>query len=234
MMPTSRRILGWVLTLLIAIGFGGCATTGRAGKGAGGQLVAEVTSEPAGLAVSFRGKPAGKTPFRRPIASLAEVSQFTAAQVEPATTERRFRVLGPDRVEVLIRTGTEPSALAKALGLSRVIVFDYSDATTFAVDRSDLEPTFEVLLSRQAELLTSAFSGLDIYVCGHTDATGQDDHNRVLSLRRAQAVSAFLATQGVDEARLRTQGFASDYPVAPNATAEGRALNRRTEIVLPD
>ena len=225
------RIFWRVVSALLVVGLmQGCATSGRAGKG---QLVAEVTSEPEGLAVSFRGKPAGKTPFRRPIASLAEVSQFQAVRAEPKTTERRFRVLGPDRVEVLIRTG-EPSALAKALGLSRVIVFDYSDAPTFDFDRSEIKPTFEALLTRQAELLASAFSGIEVYVCGHTDSTGEEDHNRVLSLRRAEAVSRFLAMHGVDPTRLRTQGFAADYPVAPNTTPENRALNRRTEIVLPD
>ncbi|HEV7671571.1 MAG TPA: OmpA family protein [Thermoanaerobaculia bacterium] len=225
-------ILQRIGSALLVVGLvQGCATSGPVGKG---QLVAEVTSEPAGLAVSFRGKPAGKTPFHRPIASLAEVSQFQAVRVEPQTTERRFRILGPDRVEVLIRTGSEPSALAKALGLSRVIVFDYSEATTFEVDHYEIKPTFEALLSRQAELLTSAFSGIEVYVCGHTDSTGQEDHNRVLSLRRAEAVSAFLTEHGVDPKRLRTQGFGADYPVAPNSSAENRALNRRTEIVLPD
>jgi len=227
-MPMSQKLRA---VLLLAALAQGCASTGNAGKG---QVVAEVTSEPEGLAVSFRGKPAGKTPFRRPIASLAEVSQFQAVRAEPKTIERRFRVLGPNRVEVLIRTGSEPSALAKALGLSRVIVFDYSDAPTFEFDRYEIKPTFEALLTRQAELLASAFSGIEIYVCGHTDSTGEDDHNRVLSLRRAEAVSRFLATHGVDPARLRTQGFAADYPVAPNTTPENRALNRRTEIVLPD
>lgn len=227
-MPVLRRI-GSTLLLLGAIQ--GCASSGRPEAG---KLVAEVTSEPAGLAVSFRGKPAGKTPFRRPIESLAEVSQFQALRAEQQTTERRFRVLGPDRVEVLIRTGSEPSALAKALGLSRVIVFDYSDATTFEVDRYEIKPGFEALLTRQAELLTSAFSGIEVYVCGHTDSTGQDDHNQVLSLRRAEAVSRFLSEHGVEPSRLRSQGFAADYPVAGNDTAENRALNRRTEIVLPD
>lgn len=229
-MPILRK-LG--LALFAAGWIQGCASSGSGSAGKG-QLVAEVTSEPAGLAVSFRGKPAGKTPFRRPIANLAEVSQFQAVRVEPKTTERRFRVLGPDRVEVLIRTGSDPSALAKALGLSRVIVFDYSDATTFEVDRYEIKPTFEALLTRQAELLTTAFSGIEVYVCGHTDSTGEDDHNRVLSLRRAEAVSRFLAAHGVESSRLRTQGFAADYPVAPNTTPEDRALNRRTEIVLPD
>lgn len=227
-MPILRRI---GLTLLALGSIQGCASSGPPGKRT---LVAEVTSEPAGLAVSFRGKPAGKTPFRRPIENLAEVSQFQAVRAEPKTTERRFRVLGPDRVEVLIRTGSEPSALAKALGLSRVIVFDYGDATTFETDRYEIKPTFEALLSRQAELLKSAFAGIDVYVCGHTDSTGQDDHNRVLSLRRAEAVSRFLVEQGVDAALLKSQGFGADYPVAPNDTPENRAFNRRTEIVLPD
>ncbi len=227
----KRTFQRLAVVLLLVVGGVGCATANRAAQS---QLVAEVTSEPAGLAVSFRGKPAGKTPFVRSIASLAEVSQFQAVQAEPKTTERRFRVIGPDRVEVLIRTGSEPSALAKALGLSRMIVFDYSDATTFEVNRSEIKPTFEALLTRQAELLTSAFAGIEVYVCGHTDSTGEDDHNRILSLRRAEAVSHFLAEHGVAPARLRTQGFAADYPMAPNTTAENRSLNRRTEIVLPD
>ncbi len=227
-MPILQK-LGAVL--FVAGWIQGCASTGSAGKA---QLVAEVTSEPAGLAISFRGKPAGKTPFRRPIASVAEVSQFQAARAEPKTTERRFRVLGPDRVEVLIRTGSEPSALAKALGLSRVIVFDYSDATTFEVDRYEIKPMFEELLTGQAKLLASAFSGIEVYVCGHTDSSGEDDHNRILSLRRAEAVSRFLTAHGVESSRLKTQGFAADFPLAPNTSAENRALNRRTEIVLPD
>lgn len=227
-MPILKKLLA---LLFVAGSIQGCASSGRP---VNNPLVAEVNSEPAGLAVSFRGQPAGKTPFRREIASLAEVSQFQAVRVEPNTTERRFRVLGPDRVEVLIRTGSEPSALAKALGLSRVIVFDYSDATTFEVDRYEIKPGFEALLTRQAELLTSAFSGIEVYVCGHTDSTGEDDHNQVLSLRRAEAVSRFLTEHGVESSRLRTQGFAADYPVAPNDNAENRALNRRTEIVLPD
>ncbi len=225
-------------SFVVALAVAGCALAGCASGGARsgrpGGLVAEVASEPPGLAVSFRGKPAGQTPFRLPIASLADVSQFEAVRSEPKTTERRFRVVGPDRVEVMIRTGSEPSPLAKALGLTRVIVFDYSDATTFEVDRYEIKPTFEALLTRQAELLATAFSGIEVFVCGHTDSTGEEDHNRVLSLRRAEAVSRFLAEHGVAVGRLKSQGFAADYPVAPNTSPEARALNRRTEIVLPD
>jgi outer membrane protein OmpA-like peptidoglycan-associated protein len=68
---------------------------------------------------------------------------------------------------------------------------------------------------------------------GHTDSTGTDATNQKLSLERATAVKTFLKTQGVDEARITATGIGSERPVAPNATPEGRAKNRRVEIVIP-
>ena len=51
---------------------------------------------------------------------------------------------------------------------------------------------------------------------------------------RAEAVRNFLVSNSVDGARLKTQGFGKQFEVAPNTTAEGRALNRRTEVILPE
>jgi outer membrane protein OmpA-like peptidoglycan-associated protein len=65
---------------------------------------------------------------------------------------------------------------------------------------------------------------------GHTDSTATAAHNQDLSLRRANAVKAYLVTAGVDGARLKTAGFGATKPVAPNATEMGRAQNRRVEL----
>jgi outer membrane protein OmpA-like peptidoglycan-associated protein len=65
---------------------------------------------------------------------------------------------------------------------------------------------------------------------GHTDATNTDAYNIDLSARRAGSVVAALVKLGVEPARLQSKGFGRAKPVADNATAQGRALNRRVEI----
>jgi outer membrane protein OmpA-like peptidoglycan-associated protein len=71
-----------------------------------------------------------------------------------------------------------------------------------------------------------------IVVVGHTDATGDDEKNMQLSQKRADAVSKFLTTHGVSEQRVRTEGMGERQPVADNKSPEGRANNRRVEVIL--
>ena len=69
---------------------------------------------------------------------------------------------------------------------------------------------------------------------GHTDAQGPDDKNKDLSQRRAEAVTGFLASSGVDPSRMLARGYGKDYPVAGNETQAGRQLNRRVQVVILD
>jgi outer membrane protein OmpA-like peptidoglycan-associated protein len=71
---------------------------------------------------------------------------------------------------------------------------------------------------------------LDIH--GHTDNVGKDDYNQTLSDNRAASVKAYIASQGVEESRLHSQGFGETTPVADNKTAAGRQKNRRVEMKL--
>jgi len=71
-----------------------------------------------------------------------------------------------------------------------------------------------------------------IVVSGHTDSKGSIDYNQALSERRADSVAEYLLDKGVVVARLETIGFGEGSPIADNATAEGRSLNRRVELSL--
>lgn len=73
---------------------------------------------------------------------------------------------------------------------------------------------------------------LRLSIEGHTDATGNEQHNQELSERRAASVKAFLVSEyGIDGSRLQTKGFGQSKPVADNNTPEGRQQNRRVELV---
>jgi OOP family OmpA-OmpF porin len=69
-----------------------------------------------------------------------------------------------------------------------------------------------------------------IIAVGHTDSVGSDAYNQKLSVRRAEAVKAYLVSKGIEKNRVYTEGKGEKQPVADNKTAEGRAKNRRVEI----
>jgi len=66
---------------------------------------------------------------------------------------------------------------------------------------------------------------------GHTDSDGSTEHNQVLSQQRAESVKSYLVAAGISSSRLSVEGFGESEPVASNATATGKAQNRRVELV---
>jgi OOP family OmpA-OmpF porin len=99
----------------------------------------------------------------------------------------------------------------------------------FDTDRDVLKPESEATLQQVRDLLESR-PQLGLVVAGHTDAEGGDAHNLALSQRRAAAVIAWLVAHDIDAARLEAEGLGETRPVADNASAAGRALNRRVEL----
>ncbi len=78
--------------------------------------------------------------------------------------------------------------------------------------------------------LADACRDATIVITGHTDSSGNEDWNRILSRRRAQAVADHLESLGIDRERLAVEGLGSDVPVAGNAASYGRGLNRRVDV----
>jgi OOP family OmpA-OmpF porin len=77
-----------------------------------------------------------------------------------------------------------------------------------------------------------AEASLQVSVEGHTDSRGTEAYNDALSLRRANTVSEYLAEHGVDAGRLSVVGYGESKPVASNDTDDGRAQNRRVELLV--
>lgn len=196
-------------------------------------LMVSVLSTPSHAAVSLKEQSLGLTPQSISIESTSDLLELKAVLGENVASEKRIRFITPETAEVHFLFGKERSPLAKSLGLSRVLVFDYGEGITFDVDKYEIRPGFISLLGHQADMLKAHFTNLDIYVCGHTDSTGTTNRNLTLSLARAQTVADQLVALGVPRSRLKVQGFGSAFPMAGNDNPEGRALNRRTEIVLP-
>ncbi|MFJ4141251.1 OmpA family protein [Pseudomonas sp. NPDC089734] len=102
---------------------------------------------------------------------------------------------------------------------------------TFATDSSSIASSFYSPLNNLAGSLKQ-FNQNNIEIVGYTDSTGSRQHNMDLSLQRAQSVSTYLTSQGVDPARLSVRGAGPDQPIASNADVNGRAQNRRVEVNL--
>ena len=103
----------------------------------------------------------------------------------------------------------------------------------FDTGQATLKPESEATLQQVLGVLTTD-KGLRLVVAGHTDSEGQDDYNLGLSQRRATAVMQWLTAQGIDAARLTSEGHGESRPVADNGNAEGRALNRRVQLRVAD
>ncbi len=119
-----------------------------------------------------------------------------------------------------------PAPAAQAPAASKVT---YAADTFFDFDKSVLKPAGKAKLDD----LVGKVKGINLEVIiavGHTDSVGNDAYNQKLSVRRDEAVKAYLVTKGIEKNRIYTEGKGEKQPVADNKTKEGRAKNRRVEI----
>ena len=148
--------------------------------------------------------------------SSSAASSATAPEPEPATA-----VAAP----AAPAAAPAPAALT-APAATKVT---YAADTFFDFDKSVLKPAAKAKLDDLLDKIKSI--NLEVIIAiGHTDSVGSDVYNNKLSMRRSNAVKAYLVSKGVDKTRIYTEGKGESQPVADNKTKEGRAKNRRVEI----
>lgn len=127
--------------------------------------------------------------------------------------------------QILVGTGVQVQRTGD--GVQLLMASD----VTFDTDSADIRAEFYNTLNSVAIVLNK-YDNTSITINGYTDSTGHAAHNQELSERRAASVGAYLVSQRINHNRIFTKGFGARNPVATNATAQGRALNRRVVITL--
>jgi len=130
-----------------------------------------------------------------------------------------------------MQAATQGSGVTVSQTADNQLKLDIPSDISFATGRADIEPNLRTVLDRFAQSLR-ANPGTEVRIIGHTDSTGSDAVNDPLSVARASSTRNYLTDRGVDPARIQVAGRGSHEPIASNATAEGRARNRRVEIYV--
>lgn len=104
------------------------------------------------------------------------------------------------------------------------------EGVNFDFDKAVIRPEGYAKLDQDVAALKE-WGDVDVEVAGHTCSIGTEEYNLGLSLRRAEAVRNYLVSKGVSADRLTVRGYGESRPAVSNATPEGRAQNRRVELV---
>src|SRR5690606_11347460 len=122
--------------------------------------------------------------------------------------------------------------IARVKEEQRGLVITLDGAVLFTTGKSTLLPIAETKLAKVAEVLQEQDDSKKIVVEGHTDSVGTEQNNLKLSQARADTVRTFLVSRGIKPERISAVGKGESQPIADNKTPEGRANNRRVEIVV--
>jgi outer membrane protein OmpA-like peptidoglycan-associated protein len=213
-----KKIKFTVLAVTAAILMSGCASMSNTGKGAaiGGGGGAAL-----GAAVgALFGKDAKSAAIGAAIGGVVGAGTGTIIGAKMDKQKKELEAIEDAQVETI----TDANGLQ---GLK--VTFD--GGILFATGKSDITAAARGKLTNFANTLITT-PDTDVAIYGHTDNTGSAAVNEKLSQERANAVANFIASNGVARSRMTTQGMSFNDPIADNATAEGRALNRRVEIYI--
>ncbi|MEO5562202.1 MAG: OmpA family protein [Chitinophagaceae bacterium] len=120
---------------------------------------------------------------------------------------------------------------AKVERVGEGIVVEFNNQVLFGFDRADLGGTSKESLGELITILNK-YPETNIEIQGHTDNTGTNSYNNRLSERRSAAVAAYLRSNGISSARVKTKGYGETAPKYSNDTDDGRSQNRRVEFLI--
>jgi outer membrane protein OmpA-like peptidoglycan-associated protein len=166
-------------------------------------------------------------------AQLGEAERGQAQQTERAGVERAAREdadrraaasaqVAKDANEALAKLAAKEEERGMVITLSGSVLFRSNDAMLLPAAQTRLDQVADALMARKR----------DVLVEGHTDSKGSQATNMSLSQRRAESVRSYLVSRGFPAEQIQARGIGSDRPIADNNNAEGRANNRRVEIVI--
>lgn len=163
--------------------------------------------------------PPPPTPAPEAAPATPEASPPRAAS-DPAVASRAE--VAPPAPEVIVKAKVCEEQMAGLVAKGQIL-FERASA--------ELDVVSFPTLDRLAEAAKSC-PGMSIEVAGHASADGDADHNKQLSLKRAQSVVIYLVRAGVEQGQLRSAGYGAERPIAPNDTSENMARNRRIEFTV--
>ncbi len=168
--------------------------------------------------------------IRDEVSQIQQDTAFQTAQQLQHQIMRQQQELEIQRREAQQRFDQLRSELISVKQDARGTIISMSDIL-FDVGQASLTSDLQINLAKIAGILL-VYKDLNITIEGHTDNTGSREFNQTLSENRAENVLNFLIEQGVNPTRLSSMGYGFDKPVANNDTVEGRAKNRRVDLVI--
>ncbi len=160
---------------------------------------------------------------------LGEKKKTLTAKEQELEKEKAARADAEERLRAAMKSLEE---IAKVKEDSRGTIITLSGAVLFKTNEAELLPIAQSQLRKVAEALNQYDEGRKIVVAGHTDSVGSDSVNQRLSQSRADSVRMFLVQSGVNANRVSAVGKGEAEPIAENKSPEGRANNRRVEIIV--
>jgi OOP family OmpA-OmpF porin len=209
------------------------SSSGEVWKNASGECWRNSSWTPATAAPGCDGAIV-EQPAATPAAQNASQSSAPAPAPAPQVEQAPVAVQAPSQADAPgLSAAPAPAAAASPAPAPTPVVA--SSKVTYAADaffdfnKSVIKPEAKAKLDDLVDKIKAI--NLEVIIAvGHTDAVGSDEYNQKLSMRRSNAVKAYLINKGVDKTRIYTEGKGEKQPVADNSTKEGRAKNRRVEI----
>ncbi|QIE58392.1 OmpA family protein [Rasiella rasia] len=124
-----------------------------------------------------------------------------------------------------------PGAQVERVDDGIVVTFDENSGVYFDTNKYNINAASQATLDKLTGVLRE-YADTNVLVIGHTDSTGADAYNMTLSKQRAQSVTSYFTGKGLSASRFTTNWYGEQTPVADNSTAEGRAQNRRVNVVI--